>query len=133
MEDTHESNLDAILEHIQKPKKLTLPKGYVRKQNSYIDLLDIQDNLTLDSIADGKKHDVTMKLYKTNVEVEVKNVVEEKKPENQNEIGKKTRKPTAYNIFVKETVIKLQATHKELTPKERFKLAIKMWGESKQK
>ncbi len=133
------SNFEAILEHIQKPKKLVLPKGYLRKQTNHMDLIDIEDNLTMDNITEisNKREEEDAKIIKNSIYEVVDKVID--KPDNktvneQEDVKvKKTRKPTAYNIFVKETVIRLQETHKELTPKERFKLAIKMWGENKSK
>lgn len=116
------TKLDEILEHLHKPKKLTLPKGYVRKQKANIDFLEIKDNLTTDNSSNFDKNNITNKDDGNDKEVVPKD-----------DGGKKTKKPTAYNIFVKETVVRLQETHKDLTPKERFKLAIKMWSENKTK
>ena len=118
-----QTNLDAILEHIQKPKKLVLPKGYVRKQVTNVDILEIQDNLTTDSFT-------TVNVTKKNLQ---ESTVDAKIEPLKTKAEKKTRTPTAYNIYVKQTVITLQETHKHLKAKERFQLAIKMWGESKTK
>ncbi len=41
------------------------------------------------------------------------------------------RKPSKYNIFVKEKLIILNKTHAHMTAKERFTLAIMMWGDEK--
>lgn len=136
--DEVKSNVETILEHIQKPKKLVLPKGYLRKQTNYVDLIDIEDNLTMDNITEiSNKRKEDANIIKHSIDKVVDKVIH--KPDNktvkeQEDVKvKKTRKPTAYNIFVKEAVIRLQETHKELTPKERFKLAIKMWGDNKSK
>jgi hypothetical protein len=43
----------------------------------------------------------------------------------------KPKRPSAYNIFVKDALSKLQESHKDMTSKERFSLAIHMWNESK--
>jgi YABBY protein len=118
------SNLDAILEHLQKPKKLTLPKGYIRKQKTNIDFLEINDNLTTDSINNGSSSN-TKNITKVDNDIKIVPKYDDN--------AKKTRKPTAYNIFVKATVIQLQETRPDLTPKERFQLAIRMWSENKGK
>jgi hypothetical protein len=154
------SRLDMIIQHIQKPKKLALPKGYVRnhqkRQNELVDIVDcleVENNL------------ITSKPSQTNIHVNVYEPEEKVKKEKEAVIKKhikkaekvvkseassntntndgqnldvsnegttkKTRNPTAYNIYVKETVKKLQETRKELTPKERFNLAIRMWSDQK--
>jgi YABBY protein len=116
------TKLDEILEHLHKPKKLTLPKGYVRKQKANIEFLEIKDNLTTDNSSNFDKNNIINK-----------DDGNDKKVVPKDDGGKKTKKPTAYNIFVKETVVRLQETHKDLTPKERFKLSIKMWSDNKSK
>jgi hypothetical protein len=123
------TKLEEILEHLQKSRKLTLPKGYVRKPKANNDFLEIKDNLTTDNVTNKSANTIPRldnalanddKIVPTKTQDKVDN-------------GKKTRKPTAYNIYVKETVIQLQETHKDLSPKERFKLAIKMWSDNKTK
>lgn len=129
------TKLEEILEHLQKSRKLTLPKGYVRKPKANNDFLEIKDNLTTDSINNksantiSKIDNVTTNTHSLANEDKVVPTKTQDKADN----GKKTRKPTAYNVYVKETVIQLQETHKDLSPKERFKLAIKMWSENKTK
>lgn len=135
VETKTKTKLEEILEHLQKPRKLTLPKGYVRKQKATNDFLEINDNLTTDNITNKS----------TNLIPEMDNITTiandgdgdgetvPAKTQDKADNGKKTRKPTAYNVYVKETVIRLQETHKDLSPKERFKLAIKMWSENKTK
>jgi hypothetical protein len=137
-EDDTCSRLNEIIEHIQKPKKLVLPKGYLRPRGTQVDFLDIQDNLSVEPIS-PKTDKLETEINK--VEPLMINILEPsedvkkdaRKTNNKPKDGKekKTRNPTAYNIFVKETVIKLTETHKHLTPKERFKLAISMWSENK--
>lgn len=43
------------------------------------------------------------------------------------------RAPSAYNIYVKETLAVLTKTHSHMTSKERFSLAIQMWNDQKKK
>lgn len=131
------SRLNEIIEHIQKPKKLVLPKGYLRPRNTQIDNLDIQDNLSVEHISNNKnnivqtdKKDAIPKPMVINI-LEPSEDAKKKNKNTKDNKEKKTRNPTAYNIYVKETVVKLQESHKDLTPKERFKLAISMWSENK--
>jgi hypothetical protein len=44
---------------------------------------------------------------------------------------KATRTPTAYNIFIKKTCEELMTTHVNMTPRERYALAIQMWKDRK--
>lgn len=44
---------------------------------------------------------------------------------------KKTREPTAYNIFMKNKLTELKESHKDLSNIERMKLAAEAWTESK--
>ena len=44
---------------------------------------------------------------------------------------KKTRAPTAYNIFMKEKMLELKESHPELSNIERMKMAAESWSESK--
>lgn len=130
------SKLNEIIEHIQKPKKLVLPKIYLRPRNT-ADYLDIQDNLSAETISNNRietNKETEIKLVEINIlepSEDVKKDAEKKNKKTKENAEKKKRNPTAYNIFVKETVIKLQESHKDLTPKERFKLAISMWSENK--
>jgi hypothetical protein len=48
------------------------------------------------------------------------------------EATKTKRQPSAYNIYIKETLARLNGSHGHMTPKERFSLAIHLWNESKQ-
>jgi hypothetical protein len=43
------------------------------------------------------------------------------------------RPPSAYNIFMKATVTTLADTHKDLSAKARYTLALEMWREHKNK
>jgi hypothetical protein len=47
--------------------------------------------------------------------------------------SKATKPPTAYNIFIKTTCEELITTHVNLTPRERYALAIQMWNDRKGK
>lgn len=131
----YNDRLNQIIEHIQKPKKLALPKGYLRPRNTFVDCLDIQDNLDTEPIhsngstSDIKESNTTL----INILEPSESVKKDGKKAIKKANEKKTRNPTAYNIFVKETVVKLIETHQHLTPKERFKLAIAMWSENKNK
>jgi YABBY protein len=44
---------------------------------------------------------------------------------------KKTRAPTAYNLFMKEKMLELKESHPTLTNIERMKMAAEAWSESK--
>jgi uncharacterized protein (UPF0335 family) len=44
---------------------------------------------------------------------------------------KKTRAPTAYNLFMKEKMLELKETHSNLTNIERMKMAAEAWSENK--
>jgi hypothetical protein len=132
------SRLNEIIEHIQKPKKLVLPKGYLRPRNTQVDFLDIQDNLSVEPVSNNSiktdKKETEVKPLQVNIlepSEDVKNDAKKKNKKSKDNQEKKTRNPTAYNIFVKQTVVQLTETHKHLTAKERFKLAIAMWSENK--
>lgn len=43
------------------------------------------------------------------------------------------RPPSAYNVFMKTTVATLADTHKHLSAKQRYSLALEMWREHKNK
>lgn len=44
---------------------------------------------------------------------------------------KPPRRPTAYNVFFKETIARLQVEHPDMTHKERVKFVGKLWAEKK--
>tara|TARA_B110001450_G_scaffold1732_1_gene1989 strand:+ start:7953 stop:8171 length:219 start_codon:yes stop_codon:yes gene_type:complete len=44
---------------------------------------------------------------------------------------KKTRAPSAYNIFMKAELANVKATHPDMSHKERFKLAASRYGGKK--
>lgn len=52
-------------------------------------------------------------------------------PEASTSTPKAVRKPSAYNIFIKETLETLKGTHPQLSSKEKFTLAIQIWNERK--
>lgn len=52
-------------------------------------------------------------------------------PIKKEEKEKKTRAPTAYNLFMKEKMLELKDTHSNLTNIERMKMAAEAWSESK--
>jgi hypothetical protein len=43
---------------------------------------------------------------------------------------KKKREPTAYNLFLKDALVEVRATHPELKYREQFKLASAMWQDA---
>ena len=47
--------------------------------------------------------------------------------------AKKTRAPSAYNIFMKTELAKMKNSDPEMPHKERFKLAASRYGENKSK
>ena len=142
-----------------KHKPFTLPKHYIRKQQESSEILDnLEEDTPTVFILSGKRHDTTddvsnvasssttftaileptekvqkerrkytRKQHKTPVEQEKTEIVVE---EQQEEV-KKERKPTAYNVFVKETLASLAESHKEMSAKDRFALAIQKWNEHK--
>lgn len=137
------TKVEEIIQHIQNPKKLTLPKGYKKSQHKNNELIDMEDCLdyevasTVTSVANSFTAHNKMQQQKdsnTNVNnnqnVDIK-VVEKTVKAKKEKSEKKARPPTAYNVFVKETMLKLQETHNELSGRERFNLAIKMWNDQK--
>lgn len=54
-----------------------------------------------------------------------KSADKEAKPE------KKTRPPTAYNLYMKEKIAELKETHPDMDNKERMKLAAEIWSQNK--
>jgi hypothetical protein len=160
-----ESRINEIVQSIQKPKKLVLPKTYLRgPHQKQIELYEMEDNLTIDTplindmislVVDTKKPEQntvgdnvfepepkvqkerTTKVRKQNKQKEASSSSQALQPndntgnETKDKKEVKQRKPTEYNIFVKETVVTLQESHKHMTSKERFSLAIQMWNEKK--
>jgi len=139
-----DSKVSMIVQHIMKNKKLVLPKAYIRNPKSYqAEYADMEDELTQEEnlVSQTPKSEVLEtsnsvfepkpEVVKERVKVERKKV-KAGKAETAGE-DKPDKKPSAYNIFVKETVKKLQDTHRHLGSKERFKLAIQMWSEHKNK
>lgn len=56
------------------------------------------------------------------------------KVEPQQPAKKASKRPSsAYNIFMKTTVATLADTHKQLSAKQRYALALEMWREHKNK
>ena len=142
-----------------KHKPFTLPKHYIRKQQELSEILDnltedppcvyvssvkvhssttdnttniASSSTTLTTLLEPsekvqkERRKYTRKQHKTPVEHEKIEVVEEEQEE-----VKKERKPSAYNVFVKETLVGLAESHKEMSAKNRFALAIQKWNEHK--
>jgi hypothetical protein len=102
-------------------KKLALSKSYLRGNNveaQYEDELELDTNLIL-KVEEPPIDD------KDGVKDDVKDDNVETLPQ------KKKRPPSKYNIFMKETIITLNASHPHLLGKERFALAVSMWNEKK--
>ena len=129
-----------------KPKKFVLPRFYVRNSRAADAVSEIADELTVDAWAmealpststsalenhaDCHKEDVSSpspvaKKEKTK-EPKTKDTEAKTKPT-------KVKAPSAYNVFIKETCDTLTKTHANLTPRERYALAIQMWNERKAK
>lgn len=141
-----------------KHKPFTLPKHYIRKQQESSEILDnleedtptvfilsVKAKGTTDDISNvasssttftaileptekvqKERRKYTRKQHKTLVEQEKTEIVAEEQQE-----VKKERRPTAYNVFVKETLASLAESHKEMSAKDRFALAIQKWNEHK--
>ena len=138
-----------------KPKKFALPRFYVRNSRAIDTLSDMTDDLSADNytvtdIASTSDTTVSTELH---FEVTNQDTILDEKPEETVEKkkgkAKKTAKnnatakaeaetkpkatktPTAYNIFIKETCETLTNTRANLTPRERYALAIQMWNDRK--
>ena len=130
------SRINVIVQHIQKNKKLVLPKTYVRNAKTYqVEYANMDDELVSESVLCITSVPPNQE-HSTNIfepTLEVKNNKRRVTKKNTDEKVPSTKRPSAYNIFVKETVKKLQETHKHLSSKERFQLAIQMWNDTKTK
>ncbi len=120
------------MEGTSKPKKFALPRLYVRSNKTLDVAIDISEDLTKDdfiiTLADATENLVEMQ------EELVEEIPTEVKKETGKGKGKKTkteRAPTAYNIFIKEMCEALLKTHTNMTPRERYALAIQMWKDRK--
>lgn len=151
------SRVDLIVQHIVKNKKLQLPKTYLRNPKSYqAEYADMEDVLEPESVQDVASLAVSVpsssaSVFEPNVEVQNEKVGVERKQRaksakssktgqvvkelesNKSEQPAKEKRPTAYNVFVKDAVRKLQDSHQHLSSKERFQLAIQMWNDHKKK
>lgn len=129
------SRVDIIVQHILKNKKVQLPKAYVRNPKVYqLEYEDLEDDLEADNTSVSNAS-TSITVFEPSPQVLEEKVVVEKKERRQ---SKKTtdnaeKRPSAYNIFVKDTVEKLADSHKHMGRKERFQLAIQMWNEHKNK
>jgi len=162
METESVSRVDVIVQHILKNKKLQLPKAYVRNTKAYqAHYADMGDELTVEVVdrsetinhieaiqaievievieaIDHTQANVTRDVFEPVTEVQNEKLAVEKKQRAKEKKDKdkehdKEKKPSAYNIFVKDAVKKLQDSHKHLGSKERFQLAIQMWNDHKKK
>jgi molybdopterin/thiamine biosynthesis adenylyltransferase len=141
------SRVDVIVQHILKNKKLQLPKAYVRNPKAYqAQYADMEDELTVEASEVVEVVEVieaieaidcaTTDVFEPVAEVRTEKQAVEKKQrakEKKDNEKDKEKKPSAYNIFVKDAVKKLQDSHKHLGSKERFQLAIQMWNDHKKK
>jgi hypothetical protein len=146
METESVSRVDVIVQHILKNKKLQLPKAYVRNTKAYqAHYADMGDELTVEvvdrieaieaiEVIDHTQANVTRDVFEPVTEVQnEKLAVEKKQRAKKDKEHDKEKKPSAYNIFVKDAVKKLQDSHKHLGSKERFQLAIQMWNDHKKR
>ena len=129
------SRVDVIVQHILKNKKLQLPKAYVRNPKAYqAQYADMEDELTVEASEVVEVIEAidcaTTDVFEPVAEVRTEKQAVEKK-QRAKEKKDKEKKPSAYNIFVKDAVKKLQDSHKHLGSKERFQLAIQMWNDHK--
>lgn len=135
MDNEGVSRVDAIVQHILKNKKLQLPKAYIRNSKTYqAQYADMEDELVVDSIEPIKVVEYAQAdVFEPDVAVTTEKLAVEKKKRVKATKDDKEKKPSAYNIFVKDAVKKLQDSHKHLGSKERFQLAIQMWNDHKKK
>lgn len=131
------SRVDIIVQHIQKNKKVQLPKEYVRNPKVYqLEYEDLEDELQSEHvIMSNVSASASVNVFEPSPQVIEDTVVVYRKERKK---AKKTtnnveKRPSAYNMFVKDTVQKLADSHKHMGRKERFQLAIQMWNEHKNK
>jgi len=118
-----------VIHTMEKIKKLTVPKAFLRNHNVLDNGHVLDDNLDIDTpILQYKQIHET--LNPIDVSIPLINKDNDKKSKRVKNTEVK-RKPSAYNIFVKENLEILKNTHKHLTAKEQFHMAIFMWNESK--
>jgi hypothetical protein len=151
-----------MMESSLKAKKFALPRFYVRQNqaitndtsndimdellpNDYILNVDKAEASTSIQIDDMEETQVGVEA-EVEAEVEIEQESEDTETETitPSKAGKATkatktagkkrgeRAPSAYNIFIKNTCERLVTTHGNLTAKERYALAIRMWNEQKQ-
>jgi hypothetical protein len=136
-----------------KPKKFALPRFYVRNSRAIDTLSDMTDDLSPENYTVSEKASTSDTTVTTELHLEVANqdtILDEKQEVNlEKKKGKAkktannntnvktetkpkaTKAPTAYNIFIKETCETLTNTRANLTPRERYALAIQMWNDRK--
>jgi hypothetical protein len=110
------------------PKKLVLPRFYFRTHDHFTGNAGMAGMASMDTEMMAEEPLIQKKKEK---EPEIVDVVVVAKPEVIAEDAKPKRGPSAYNVFVKETLGVLCKTHDHMTSKERFSLAIQMWNEQK--
>jgi hypothetical protein len=134
------------------PKKFALPRFYVRNSRAVDTLSDMTDDLSAENYTVINKASTSDTTVTTELHLEVANqdtILDEKQEVNlEKKKGKAkktanntnaktetkpkaTKAPTAYNIFIKETCETLTNTRANLTPRERYALAIQMWNDRK--
>jgi len=135
-----------IMENITvvKPKKFALPRFYVRNSRAIDTMSEMTEDLSIDgyvvesvstsaSGASGSMvtfmHDAIVEQYDNDVDDD--RDLEAPATAILTKTTKATRTPTAYNIFIKKTCEELMTTHVNMTPRERYALAIQMWKDRK--
>jgi hypothetical protein len=112
---------------MDKIKKFTVPKAFLRNHNAQENGYALEDNLGVDTPILYHRQ-IIEESYKIDT---IDTIDTGKKSTKTLDATVVKRKPTAYNIFVKETLEILKKTHTHLTAKEKFHTAILMWNESK--
>jgi hypothetical protein len=122
----------------EKPKKFVLPRLYIRItkvvafEESLEDNLEPEQPLITSIVSVIFPNDQSVTHVPDEQGTTTKRLRQRiKKAENGTTEKEIKRKPSNYNIFVKETLITLSRTHSHMTSKERFTLALMMWGEKK--
>lgn len=120
---------------IVKPKKFALPRFYIRNNQETDDMNEelSVDGYIVENVSDTASSSMTVEVEEMQdkkLEVEVDNNARKKDDKTK---PTKSVKPSAYNIFIKATCEELTTTHVNMTPRERYALAIQMWNDYKRK
>lgn len=115
-----------------KPKKFALPRMYIRNSRGSDATTEMNEDLSVDSYILDASTSMAVEVQDVVVDKGENGGVEEKaEPIRPTKPSKATKTPTAYNIFVKTTCEELMTTHANMTPRERYALAIQMWNDRK--